>query len=252
MQSVDLVDSSIFLTSIGKSFSVPFTVASTHWAIEIFPSGLSCDPFCVVMLVCLSPLPMFTEYTLNFSSGNPTRQIECSSAGIVEFTSQRGLGLPKLRFNPDLLHEKASALTLTVSLTVFSSELVVKPLYEKFPSPILEMYRCKFLTMFNDETNSDLTVVVGGVTIATHKCILTSFSPVFSMLLRNGGEDLFCDTLAISDFSHACVSTGIEFLYTTEIPPDSSVELIIQVIEFSNRFEITILLHVRIVLYPSN
>lgn len=137
-----------------------------------------------------------------------------------------------LRFKGDLLHDfgaidnvaallrqpnlltNNNALRLQCRLQVKTLKSAARPVDFKFPveNPGLAMLR--------DDRFADVTIVVDGLEIRAHKCMLAAQSAVFRAMFDSGMEEATHSRITITDLSRREVELMLQFIYTGEAPPD--------------------------------
>uniref|UniRef100_A0AC34RDR1 BTB domain-containing protein n=1 Tax=Panagrolaimus sp. JU765 TaxID=591449 RepID=A0AC34RDR1_9BILA len=92
------------------------------------------------------------------------------------------------------------------------------------------------ISLLNAERFKDFTIHVDGKEIKVHKSVLAVASPVFSDMFEPQGFEESHEF--IKDFDYDKIKAGVEFMYTSKIKNDSSVEYLLDLYKFANNYRL--------------
>uniref|UniRef100_A0AC34QQM7 BTB domain-containing protein n=1 Tax=Panagrolaimus sp. JU765 TaxID=591449 RepID=A0AC34QQM7_9BILA len=94
------------------------------------------------------------------------------------------------------------------------------------------------IALLNDERFKDFTIHVDGKEIKVHKSVLAVASPVFSAMLEPLTKEYAENKVFIRDSNYDTIKAGVEFMYTSKIKNDSSVEFLLDLYKFADKYDL--------------
>uniref|UniRef100_A0AC34RPM8 BTB domain-containing protein n=1 Tax=Panagrolaimus sp. JU765 TaxID=591449 RepID=A0AC34RPM8_9BILA len=141
------------------------------------------------------------------------------------FTKDAGIGILNFGKKRDLFVNGVMNLEAEITIRISSKEMVI----EEAPS---------HAAMLSDKRFKDFTIHVDGEEIKVHKCVLSAESPVFSAMLEPHTKEFRENKVIIDDFDHETIQAGVEFMYTHKIDDDSTVEFLLDLYKFADKYDL--------------
>uniref|UniRef100_A0AC34Q9V8 BTB domain-containing protein n=1 Tax=Panagrolaimus sp. JU765 TaxID=591449 RepID=A0AC34Q9V8_9BILA len=94
------------------------------------------------------------------------------------------------------------------------------------------------IALLSDERFKDFTIHVDGREIKVHKNIIAVASPVFSAMLEPHTKEFKENKVFVRDFDYDKIKAGVEFMYTSKIKNDSSVEFLLDLYKFADKYDL--------------
>ena len=78
--------------------------------------------------------------------------------------------------------------------------------------------KSNFITLFRDQSLSDVTLVAGGKEFKAHKLILSARSPVFAGMFKHGMSESISNQVTIEDISSVTMEQLLVYIYSGDAP----------------------------------
>uniref|UniRef100_A0AC34RLR6 BTB domain-containing protein n=1 Tax=Panagrolaimus sp. JU765 TaxID=591449 RepID=A0AC34RLR6_9BILA len=141
------------------------------------------------------------------------------------YTKYEGSGYTNFAKKSELFVNGVLKLEAEIEVRIPFKEMVD---YESFSS----------ISLLNAERFKDFTIHVDGKEIKVHKSVLAVTSPVFSAMLEPHTKEFKENKVFIRDFDYDKIKAGIEFMYTSKIKNDSSIEFLLNLYKFANKYDL--------------
>lgn len=237
--------------------SPPFTYEDRTWAIRLYPAGTaeasgSCS--CNLVKMAGPSCRASMEFRIMVNSGVATTR-KVSAKTFNDLRAEWGIGHLINSYNIEEQNNpyvRDDVLTIKVSMTVYGdivrttreSTLVTTATRASGPithiaTPPLSAPPSYMASLFGQKSLADVTIVLSNRRkLDAHRVVLAMRSDVFKSMLSSRMAESNTNQIVIDDCEPKTVRAFIQYLYTDQLPANSSEDMLSQLLGMANKYQV--------------